>query len=78
MTSYRANGHSDENLITYTNLRRIQAAEKVFIVMELAEDGDLLNYVKRKKFLSDSRSRLYFLQIIDALNYLHGLDVAHR
>lgn len=46
--------------------------------MELAEDGDLLYYIKKKKFLSDSRARVYFLQIIDALNYLHGLDVAHR
>ncbi|XP_018497327.1 testis-specific serine/threonine-protein kinase 3-like [Galendromus occidentalis] len=59
-------------------LRIFKASEKVFIVMDLAEDGDLLCYIKKKKFLSDSRSRIYFLQIIDALNYLHGLDVAHR
>ncbi|XP_022653496.1 testis-specific serine/threonine-protein kinase 3-like isoform X2 [Varroa destructor] len=61
------------------NVHRIlQAREKVFIVMELATGGDLLDYVRRKGHLSENRGRMFFSQLLDALGYLHNLDIAHR
>ncbi|OQR74952.1 testis-specific serine/threonine-protein kinase 1-like [Tropilaelaps mercedesae] len=61
------------------NVHRIlQAREKVFIVMELATGGDLLDYVRRKGHLSENRARMLFSQLLEALGYLHNLDIAHR
>lgn len=46
--------------------------------MELAPGGDLLDYIRRKGHLSENRSRVFFAQLLEALEYLHSMDIAHR
>ncbi|KAM9369656.1 testis-specific serine/threonine-protein kinase 3 [Phaethornis superciliosus] len=53
-------------------------AGKIFLVMELAEDGDVFDYVLREGPLPEPRARALFRQLVDAVQYCHGCGVAHR
>ena len=51
------------------------------LVMELAEGGELLTYVKNNnehKRLEESKARPFVRQLISALYYLHSKGVVHR
>ena len=48
------------------------------MVMEMAGHGDLLEYVKLRGALPDDRSKRLFAQLVNAVQYLHSLDVVHR
>jgi len=50
-----------------------------YLIMEYAENGDLLSFVKSKGVLIEAMARKYFLQIISVLEYLHKEKrMAHR
>ena len=51
---------------------------KIFICLELAPRGDLLQYLQLKGALTESESHNIFMQIFAAIEYLHGKDIAHR
>ncbi|NXX23117.1 TSSK1 kinase, partial [Podargus strigoides] len=53
-------------------------AEKVYIVMELAEKGDLLEYIKITGAMKEDIARIKFQQLASAIKYCHDLDLAHR
>ena len=52
--------------------------EKVYVIMELANGGDLLEYVKRKDFVSERKARNIFKQIVEGVKYCHENGVVHR
>ncbi|XP_014669643.1 PREDICTED: testis-specific serine/threonine-protein kinase 1-like [Priapulus caudatus] len=54
------------------------SAEKVYIVMELAAHGDLLEYIKLRGALPEKDCRYFFRQLVDGIEYLHSLNIAHR
>jgi testis-specific serine kinase len=56
----------------------LQSGSTVFFFMEWAENGDLLNYIKNKKRVSEAQANLWFFQITSAIKYLHNIDYAHR
>lgn len=60
---------------THSIMRR---GSRVFIFMRLAELGDLLSYIQRHGALAEERSRFWFYQMVDAIQYLHQMDIAHR
>jgi serine/threonine protein kinase len=50
-----------------------------FLVMEYAENGNLLDYVNTNGRLAEDQARRYFAQLISVLEYLHlERKVAHR
>ncbi|KAM6399575.1 testis-specific serine/threonine-protein kinase 3 [Rhynochetos jubatus] len=51
---------------------------KICLVMELAEDGDVFNYILREGPLPEPRARELFRQLVTAIQYCHGRGVAHR
>ncbi|KAK3923537.1 Testis-specific serine/threonine-protein kinase 1 [Frankliniella fusca] len=51
---------------------------RVFIFMSLAENGDLLDYVKSNGEVAESRAKVWFHQICRGTEYLHAKDIAHR
>ena len=51
---------------------------KVFIIMEFAEGGDLFDYINSKGRLEESIAKPLLRQISEALDYIHSETIAHR
>ncbi|GMH36943.1 hypothetical protein BSKO_04816 [Bryopsis sp. KO-2023] len=52
--------------------------EYLGIVLEYAEGGDLLAWIKSRKFLKESQARWLFQQLIMGLDYIHRQGVVNR
>nr|CAD7398972.1 unnamed protein product [Timema cristinae] len=50
----------------------------VYIFMDLCEKGDLLEFIRDRGPLPESRARHYARQLVSAVDYLHSLDISHR
>jgi len=50
----------------------------VFMVLEYAGGGDLLEFVTSRCPFSDLRAKFVAIQLLSAIRYLHGCDVTHR
>jgi len=51
---------------------------RVFIFMELAENGDLLSYIKRNGPQRNPDAKRLFGDICSGIAYCHSIDVVHR
>ncbi|XP_075744397.1 testis-specific serine/threonine-protein kinase 3-like [Rhipicephalus microplus] len=56
----------------------IEEPTKVFVIMEMACGGDLLEKILKVKRLDEKTTHQFFMQLASALAYLHKVDVAHR
>ncbi|KAF7992209.1 hypothetical protein HCN44_001534 [Aphidius gifuensis] len=56
----------------------LQRGPRVFIFMRCAENGNLLDYVKRNKIVPEQQSQIWFRQMASGLHYLHAKNIAHR
>ena len=45
--------------------------------MELCGGGDLLTYVRKRRWLSEDLAKYFFKQIVDGLNYIHAKNIVH-
>ena len=68
--------------IRHSNIIRLlevfQSEKHVLIVMEYADKGDLLHYIKSKKKIPEEEAKLIFKQIVYGLAHLHSRNVLHR
>ena len=51
---------------------------QVYLVLEMAGHGDLLDYIKLRGALPEDRAKLFFLQLGEAVEYLHHNHIVHR
>ncbi|UYV74271.1 hypothetical protein LAZ67_11002760 [Cordylochernes scorpioides] len=58
--------------------RVLETAEIVFIFMDYAERGDLLDCIRRNGRLPEASVRRYFTQLVRAVQYLHSKQITHR
>lgn len=56
----------------------LQRGPRVFIFMRYAENGDLLDYVKKNGEIKEPYAKEWFHQMASGLQYLHGNQIAHR
>lgn len=56
----------------------IDAYPRIFIFMELAEGGDLLEFIKKRGILNNSLAKRMFSELTQAIKYCHNLHIAHR
>ena len=56
----------------------IETGNQIFFVMELAANGDLLDYINARRAVPESESRTIFRQIVSAVAYLHSMNITHR
>ena len=56
----------------------LESQHRVHLVMEYVAGGNLCQYVKLKKKLTESEAKLIFQQLSHASAYLHSINVAHR
>ena len=68
--------------LDHTNVTRLVEVMKsdthIFIVCELAEGGDLFDKIVEQDLFDEETSRIYFRQILDAVEYCHSRGVCHR
>ncbi|KAJ6227872.1 serine/threonine-protein kinase gin4-related [Anaeramoeba flamelloides] len=69
-------------LLRHPNVIRLydvyETSKKLYLIMELAEGGELFDLLVSKKSLGHTRALYYFQQIIFALNYMHERKICHR
>lgn len=46
--------------------------------MEYAENGSLLDIIRKDSHIDETRSRKWFRQLVDAVDYCHERGVVHR
>ena len=56
----------------------INAPNFLFIVLELAESGELFKKIIKKTKLDKAEAKLNFFQIASAIKYLHLKKICHR
>ena len=56
----------------------METAQRLYLVTEFCEGGDLYNYISTRGHLSERQSCKFFHEIIEALSYLHSQQIAHR
>lgn len=49
-----------------------------YMALEYASHGELFDYVAETGAFKEKVARFYFHQLIDAIEYIHGLGYAHR
>ncbi len=49
-----------------------------FIASEIAENGDLLDYLNSRGSIPEEEARHIFQQMCQAISYIHSIGVAHR
>ncbi|CAL7946800.1 unnamed protein product [Xylocopa violacea] len=69
-------GLKHPNLIRF--LQAIETTHRVYIIMEYAQNGSLLDMIRRDTFIDEFRSRRWFRQLLEAIDYCHGRGVVHR
>lgn len=50
----------------------------MYLVLEYAGHGDLLDYIKTHGAFSDGRAKDVFRQMISGIGYLHSNNIVHR
>lgn len=56
----------------------IELINRTYIFMELAEGGDLLDYIKKRGALANNIARRMFNELAQAIKYCHAMQIAHR
>ena len=59
-------------------LETFQTAKHYLIVMELCPGGDLLNYVRKRRKLTEKNAKYLFKQIMQGIAYMHQIGIVHR
>ena len=59
-------------------LEAIETNTRIYLIMNLAENGDLLEYIRERGPMADDEARRLFRQLIAATEYFHGLGIVHR
>ena len=52
--------------------------DRVFMIMELAENGTLFSYQGKQRTVSEAEAFKFFSQTLSAIQYMHANDVMHR
>ncbi|EFJ49603.1 hypothetical protein VOLCADRAFT_42482, partial [Volvox carteri f. nagariensis] len=56
----------------------VESPRHLFLVMEHAPAGSLLDYVRARKRLPEADACVFFQQIVSSLEYCHSREVVHR
>ncbi|KAK7421941.1 serine/threonine protein kinase [Neonectria punicea] len=52
--------------------------DRVYLVLELAPEGELFNFIVMKQKLSEDETRKLFIQLFQGIKYLHERNIVHR
>ncbi|CAK88959.1 unnamed protein product (macronuclear) [Paramecium tetraurelia] len=52
--------------------------ENVFLILELAENGSLFSYIRKRRRLPENEAFVYYFQTCLGIDYLHKKNIIHR
>jgi len=55
-----------------------ETSDKLYIVQEYCSGGNLCDLVRKNKGLSETRAKEIFVQLLQAVKYLHSSNIVHR
>ncbi|CAH1779654.1 unnamed protein product [Owenia fusiformis] len=64
------------NLVCF--LQSIETTNRVYFIMELAGNGDLLDVIKREGVIPEQQAGIWFHQLVAGIAYCHRKGVVHR
>ena len=67
---------SHENIVKYYDI--FDRNNKIYILMDYIEGGDLLDYIQKNGCVSEYTSRMVFKKMVSAVRYLHTRGIVHR
>ena len=56
----------------------LKTETKIYLVMELANQGELLNWLTKQGTVSEELARKWFRQVVSAISYMHKRNILHR
>ena len=56
----------------------IYTDDYTFMIMELAEGGDLLDFINSRKYLSEKTARILFSDLVSGISQCHLMKIVHR
>jgi testis-specific serine kinase len=56
----------------------LESKNVVFVFQVFAENGDLLRKIQKAGRIEEKQARLWYIQLLNGLGYLHNLGYAHR
>ncbi len=56
----------------------IETKTHIYLVTELVQGGDLLNYINGKEFIEELEASKAMKQLIETVIYIHSSDIIHR
>ena len=65
-----------DNIVTLHDV--VKTTDKICFVMDLAENGDLLDYINSKRRLSERTARTFFRDLVTAVAACHRRNIVHR
>ena len=61
-----------------TLIEVIETNTRMYIITNLAESGDLLEYIRKNGAIPEETAKNLFRQLVVGISYVHGQDVVHR
>ena len=46
-------------------------------VIELCGGGDMLNYVRKRRWLKEPQAKYFFRRIVEGIQYIHSKNIVH-
>ncbi|KAM0218304.1 hypothetical protein ACHAQI_001492 [Fusarium lateritium] len=74
----RVQQRSHANILRLVDLFAEYTQARIYMVLELAPEGELFNFIVMKQRLAEVEARKVFQQVFSALEFLHGLGMTHR
>lgn len=67
---------SHPNIISVYQI--IETEFRCFFMLEIAQNGDLLDYINARRYLPEPEARFIFTQISRAIGFCHDQEIVHR
>ena len=59
-------------------LETFESDKYILIIMEYISGGNLQNFVKKRRKLTEKTAKILFKQIIEGIQYIHSQGIVHR
>lgn len=59
-------------------LQIIETEIRCFFMLDIAENGDLLDYINTRRYLPEPEARFVFTQMSQAIDFCHERNIVHR